>query len=317
MLVHLRLITKKALIFSACYVFSLTDGFSQSVTSSATTFASTTPGGGGGISHWTTTANTSAQDDTYNTVSLAKSKTSYSFQATNFDFSSIPAGSTIDGILVEYDKFCSGPATASDNAIYIIKSDGSLGSTNKSSGAAWATTDSDSYDSYGGTSDLWGETWTLADIQDTDFGVSINASSAGSNGTYDFSIDHVRITVYYTAPVPYNYNSSTTTQSNTSNIAFCENDQEIIGLEIVIDGSTTPDLDLTELQINMNNTTDITDATNIEVFYTGTSSTYSATGSFGTATPAAGTITISGTQTLVAGTKLFLDCLRYENSYVH
>ena len=56
-----------------------------------------------------------------------------------------------------------------EEAIKIVKSNGTIGSSNKSTGARLPLTEQ--YISYGGSSDLWGETWSYTDINDSDFGV--------------------------------------------------------------------------------------------------------------------------------------------------
>ena len=57
----------------------------------------------------------------------------------------------------------------SEYAIRIVKSDGTIGTTNKSTGAYLGGVDT--YHSYGSSSDLWGETWSNTDINDVDFGM--------------------------------------------------------------------------------------------------------------------------------------------------
>jgi hypothetical protein len=70
-----------------------------------------------------------------------------------------------------------------DSEIKIVKSNGSIGSVNKSTGAWWPLTDS--YVSYGSSSNLWGETWTPTDINDVDFGVVISKQDI-----YDLNYSH-------------------------------------------------------------------------------------------------------------------------------
>ncbi|KKP32805.1 MAG: hypothetical protein A2312_04460 [Candidatus Staskawiczbacteria bacterium RIFOXYB2_FULL_32_9] len=72
--------------------------------------------------------------------------------------------------------------SAYDKYVKIIKSDGSLGLTDKADGTAWGsslayTPPSAGY--YGGDSDLWGETWTASDINDSDFGIAIAVYGGG------------------------------------------------------------------------------------------------------------------------------------------
>jgi len=112
------------------------------------------------------------------------------------------------------------------------------------------------------------------------------------------------ITVNYTNPIPMVYVSSTTSQTNTSDVPVCSANQEIIGVEVEMDGGLSP-IDITQLQINMTGTTSLTDVSNIDIFYTGTNSSYSSTNLFASASPVAGTITINGTQTLSAGINYF------------
>ncbi len=130
-----------------------------------------------------------------------------------------------------------------DSAVKIVKSDGSIGLTNKASVIAW--TDTLGYFSYGGASDLWGETWSPSDINDADFGVVLQTKvsddgdhwsyshylkatnfgfaipdgaiidgitvevqryyySSGGGGTTFLRVDHIRITITYTPETSYN-----------------------------------------------------------------------------------------------------------------
>ena len=53
------------------------------------------------------------------------------------------------------------------------------------------------YESFGEIADAWGLTLKGSDINAANFGIAIQAASGGSNGNYDFFVDHVRITVYH------------------------------------------------------------------------------------------------------------------------
>lgn len=92
---------------------------------------------------------------------------------------------------MEIERKESGANVARDNRVRIVKG-GTIGSTDKASASEWPT--SDAYATYGADDDLWGETWTVADINSTGFGVAISALGLGS-GTA--SIDHIRVTVYF------------------------------------------------------------------------------------------------------------------------
>ncbi len=145
---------------------------------------------------WNTPANATASDNAYSFVSSNPGATSHYLKATNYGFA-IPTGATINGILVEVERKMSGPTpTIVDNEIKIVKSDGSIGTTNKSTGDTWTT--SDVYASYGGQSDLWGETWTPADINNANFGAVLSVITTLRTA----NVDHIRITVYYTPQDP-------------------------------------------------------------------------------------------------------------------
>ncbi|MCB9360693.1 MAG: T9SS type A sorting domain-containing protein [Flavobacteriales bacterium] len=128
-------------------------------------------------------------------------------------------------------------------------------------------------------------------------------SGISSCGTYSYG-ETEDYTVTIVTPGPMSYTSCTTTQTNISSVSACSGNQEIIGVQVVMSGVLTP-LDLTQFQINMTGTTNIADVSNIDIFYTSTSSTFAATNLFASASPAGGTITLNGTQTLSSGTNYF------------
>jgi len=144
-------------------------------------------------SDWINPGNILTSDDTYSTADVGQKFTNY-LKATNFGFS-IPAGATIDGILMEAEvKGTASSPLAIDTGVFIVKADGSIGTTNQATEAFISATES--YVSYGSSSDLWGETWTAAQINDTNFGVVYSA--VGSALVCIVSVDHIRMTVYYT-----------------------------------------------------------------------------------------------------------------------
>jgi hypothetical protein len=141
-------------------------------------------------SNFTNPNNIKVSDNTY---ADSPTEIGTSIQAGNFGFS-IPSGSTIDGIVIEFEKKATYSASnVSESVVKLVKANGSVGTTNKAAGGYWSLTES--YVSYGSSSDLWGDTWTAEDINDADFGVVMNMYAYDDVG----KIDHVRCTVYYTA----------------------------------------------------------------------------------------------------------------------
>lgn len=139
---------------------------------------------------WSNPGNAAASDNAYATAS--SNGTQY-LKATGFGFS-IPTGATIDGIVVEWERKTSSSGVT-DKAVRIVKA-GAVGSTDKSAAGDWPTTDT--FKSYGGSTDLWGETWTAADINSANFGAAIATQSTLVRTN---SVDSVRITVYYTPQI--------------------------------------------------------------------------------------------------------------------
>jgi len=134
-------------------------------------------------------------------IDTATGSTHY-LKATNFGFS-IPSGVTINGIVATIVKR-GGPKVDSngtwtepvfDTNVRIVKGGTIQTAQNKAqTGTAWPTGFSGV--SYGGAGDLWGTTWTQADINSTGFGIAI----AAQGGPATPEIDSFMITVYYTVP---------------------------------------------------------------------------------------------------------------------
>lgn len=137
---------------------------------------------------WTTPGNITASDNAYASYTRSTASGNKILAVTGFGFA-IPTGATIDGILVEIEgKVDVGP----DGVFVGITKNGT------SSAAAKTTpemTTTEQYQSYGGASDLWGLTWTVAEINAATFGIRWHPDEA--DGVV-VSLDHARITVYYT-----------------------------------------------------------------------------------------------------------------------
>ena len=144
---------------------------------------------------WTNTGNAGASDDSYTSFgNITGGVGGYSdyLIATDFGFN-IPDGAIIYGIIVDVER--SDPnARTSDYSIRIIRA-GLIGTDDRSTGIAYPVTDA--YQSYGNSTDLWGETWSYKDICNANFGVAIAAQRNIAGGTTAGQIDHIRITVYY------------------------------------------------------------------------------------------------------------------------
>ena len=153
---------------------------------------------------WTNPNLARTQNDAYATLvtTTHNQRTDY-LQFQNFGFN-IPAGSGINGIVVEIDRYATVTipgGTVNDERIRIIDATGTIiAGSEKSGGLSWPTSDADLYQSYGGITDKWSLTdWTSAKINDPNFGIAIAAKTSVDPGaTFNLFVDEVRITVYYT-----------------------------------------------------------------------------------------------------------------------
>lgn len=137
---------------------------------------------------WTNPNNSQASDNVRATSTVNNSTTHY-LKATNFGFT-IPAGVTIDGIVAEVERFGS-LVTIKDSSIKAVQG-GVISGTNQSTGSTWSG--ADTYKTFGSSTNLWGLSWTVDNINSSGFGVAISAFSTGFDQA---NIDHIRMTVYY------------------------------------------------------------------------------------------------------------------------
>ncbi|MDP2598346.1 MAG: hypothetical protein Q8P49_00780 [Candidatus Liptonbacteria bacterium] len=167
--------------------------------SSATAFTSPASGvddNATGTLSWSNPSNVTSSDDQYATTAvLPPSNTPSNYlKATDFGFS-IPTEATVAGIVVEVERKDGITSSFNDVDINIVKNNVIQSSTNKSTGASWPSTDT--YASFGNSTDLWGQTWTPTDINSSTFGFAL--SGIGNSGISESAyVDHIRIKVFYT-----------------------------------------------------------------------------------------------------------------------
>ncbi len=171
---------------------------SSSGPNNGSTFANDNNGFTMGNVSWSNPSNAQTSNNVRATAAFTVGgDTSNYLKATGFGFS-IPTDATINGIKVEVERSISVQAfnTVTDNSVKIVQA-GTIGGNEKANGSSWTTTDT--YDTYGGTTDLWGLTWTAAAINASNFGAVISATAVEISDTTNAQIDHIRITVSYTA----------------------------------------------------------------------------------------------------------------------
>lgn len=145
-----------------------------------------------GTGIWNFTANAASSNNMYaQAPTSGVGSTTHYLKATGFGFA-IPANAVINGISMAVEKR-SIAARPIDNAVRIVKG-GVIGSADRSDPFAWPTVDT--VVSYGSSSDLWGLTWTAADINNVGFGAAISARQ-NVTGLDTAGVDHITLTVFY------------------------------------------------------------------------------------------------------------------------
>jgi hypothetical protein len=118
----------------------------------------------------------------------------YNFQA------NIPEGSRIDGVEARFERHGGDGTDVLDNVIRIGTSyPDAVEGDNKSAGATWISTDPDSYETFGGATDLWGLVLTTVNVNSTGFGVAVQAVESGAASSPTAHVDHMQVKIYYTA----------------------------------------------------------------------------------------------------------------------
>lgn len=161
-------------------------------------------------SGWTNISYSFTADDQYASTAGRSKQLRLSY----FNIDPIQGNSTITGIAVAIE----GHTDGRQGTVAISGDNGVTWSTAKN--LAVATGNTDSTQTLGGASDLWGLTWTGASFSNTNFLVRVT-SAATNNGT--LYLDQLQVKVYFTppdttltvSPVSENYGTSTTTLTAT------------------------------------------------------------------------------------------------------
>jgi hypothetical protein len=140
-----------------------------------------------GTSPWTNAGNASASDDASAVSAPGGVPTQY-LKANSFGFA-IPSPAQIKGIEVAVERR-STAGSIFDARARIVKNN-VVGTEDRAMVGLWPMTDEVVV--YGSDSDLWGETWTPADINDPGFGFALSATDNVDTA----AVDHVTITVHY------------------------------------------------------------------------------------------------------------------------
>lgn len=150
---------------------------------------------------WVNIANVGADDGSETQITAATFDSpdiSQLIVASNFGFT-IPAGSTINGIVVEVERRSIIASSGKDFRVQLATGTtfASLVGSNKAVPATiWPT--STGLATYGSSSDLWSAGLTVAQINAAGFAVMLSCQANIANA--DVGVDFIRVTVHYTPP---------------------------------------------------------------------------------------------------------------------
>jgi Secretion system C-terminal sorting domain len=154
----------------------------------------------GSASVWADPGSAASSDDNYaylaSGLGNSGAYSSYLF-ANNYLFN-IPAGSIIQGIQVEVERSVM-VGDAVDERVRLLRN-GVVMPTDYSNNSNWPSADGSVI--YGGPTDLWGATWTAADVSNSHFGFAIAIRNDNSNGMPVIArVDRIEITIFFTSNV--------------------------------------------------------------------------------------------------------------------
>lgn len=151
-----------------------------------------------GTQAWSSASNAVTSNNAWATApAQGDTRTTNYLKATGPSGVSLPPDAQIEGIEVRIERRVAGDigCSATDNSIRIVKG-GTITGTNQSSGASWPG--SDTYATFGSSSDLWGTAWSAADIGSS-FGVVVSAmvTDLGALDPSYAYIDHIQCRITY------------------------------------------------------------------------------------------------------------------------
>ena len=150
---------------------------------------------------WTVPANIVSNNNVYATVDLPGGGTATSNYVAGRSYGfAIPTNATINGIQVVVGRYTSGTSDPliRDHVVSLVKGGVITGDNKAVTGTNWPTTEGAA--TYGSVSDLWGTSWTPADINSANFGVDLSAINTNATPARNrtASVDYIQVIVTYT-----------------------------------------------------------------------------------------------------------------------
>lgn len=139
-------------------------------------------------------------DNVYASTVLNDNQQSNYLKCTGYGFA-IPAGATINGITVNLERSATN-TLVQDLRMRLVKAGVIQAGDRALLAVDYPTVDAVA--AHGGAADLWGGVWTVADINNANFGAALATIKNGTaGGTRTVNVDHMPITVTYTPTTPW------------------------------------------------------------------------------------------------------------------
>lgn len=177
-------------IFSPTAFASAVSGTNEVAGPTAPTTVVTSAPGTGSV--WTTPNNWVTTGSSFAVTTPSAPNTSESLTASGTNFS-VPAGSTITGIVVSFSGKWTGSASGAQALLQLTTNGFAVGTP-----LSFALNSALTAYSKGSSSFTWGTTFTPTTVNGTQLGVKLIVGSTGSTGANTISVNGLKVTVYYT-----------------------------------------------------------------------------------------------------------------------
>ncbi len=151
---------------------------------------------------WLNPTRVASSNNSRASVTVLADTQSAALNATGYAFA-IPANAVILGIVARIEGYATGGGL-DDDEVRLLKAGAPSGNDDASS-TDWAQPGSpqETTRTYGGSNDLWGTTWTPAQINATNFGLRLRVDNDNTtpSATRVANVDHIQLQVYYQVPV--------------------------------------------------------------------------------------------------------------------
>jgi len=153
----------------------------------------------GGGKAWSNITSVLSLDGSYASCAVTKNSVSQWAKPYNFGFT-IPGDATITGIIMRVTRYRQNTSSdkITDTQVFLMDTGRNGKGANYAAGAEWS--ESVETVNFGGPADMWGTTWTPAEINHENFGTMLECENDSSSSDTSAYIDYFEVSVYYSRP---------------------------------------------------------------------------------------------------------------------